>query len=338
VSDRNDPIFVVGAGRSGTTLLQSLIGSHPRVAAPPETHFFRRMQFGPPIGDLNDGAQLRRVVEYAVAPNPLQAAGFDAERIFERAVHGPRTLAGVLDAMMTDFAERQGKARWSEKTPVQPARIIWEHLPQAQVVHIIRDPMETVASNLAKTGLDFDPTTSAVIWRQFTLRTIAAGAERGPAHYLRVRYEDLARDPEAQMKVVFAFLEEEFDPSILHDRGRRLATLGSTTSPLTQQVLEPIAMTAPASDALLRRRDRARIAAVVAGVMPALGYPSPSRGLVAEGRAVNAVLWPWLSLRMKKRRVMLTSLDRSKQLEAQRRRREAKAAARRSQASDPNAR
>ena len=37
------PIFVVGFQRSGTTLLQSLLGAHPRIAAPPEVHFFFRI-------------------------------------------------------------------------------------------------------------------------------------------------------------------------------------------------------------------------------------------------------------------------------------------------------
>lgn len=37
------PIFVVGFPRSGTTLAQSLIGAHPRIAAPLEMHYFSRV-------------------------------------------------------------------------------------------------------------------------------------------------------------------------------------------------------------------------------------------------------------------------------------------------------
>ena len=36
------PIFVVGYQRSGTTLLQALLGAHHRIAGPPETHFIFR--------------------------------------------------------------------------------------------------------------------------------------------------------------------------------------------------------------------------------------------------------------------------------------------------------
>jgi hypothetical protein len=45
------PIFVVGCPRSGTTLLQLMLHSHPRIAIPPETRFMldiyeRRLEFG----------------------------------------------------------------------------------------------------------------------------------------------------------------------------------------------------------------------------------------------------------------------------------------------------
>jgi hypothetical protein len=298
VTQRNDPIFVVGAGRSGTTLLQALIGSHPRIAAPPETHFLRRMMIGASSwGDLHDDSKLRAAVTYAVAAPALQANGFDADRILERAKRGPRTLAGVLDAMMSDFAERQGKVRWSEKSPMQPSWLIWEELPEAQVVHIVRDPIETIASNLTKTGIDMHPTIAAQTWRRFTTNSITAGEKRGPDYYLRIRYEDLAREPEAVMAKVFAFLHEDFDPGFIADHDRRLATLGTTSSPLTKQVLQPIRIGAPIAEELLPDKAIAQITAAVADMMPALGYPSPPPEVVRAGRRANAVVGPWLRIR-----------------------------------------
>ena len=58
MSDR--PVFVIGCPRSGTTMLQLMLHSHPRIAVPPETRFlvpayYRRRTFG----DLRDGARRR---------------------------------------------------------------------------------------------------------------------------------------------------------------------------------------------------------------------------------------------------------------------------------------
>jgi hypothetical protein len=338
VPQRDDPIFVVGTGRSGTTLLQALIGSHPRIAAPPETHYFRRVPaYAAHWGDLSDDDVLRRVVEAAVGVPVLQNAGFDVDPIYERAKSGPRTYGGVLDAMMQDFAHRHGKQRWSEKSPLQPVHRIWAHLPEAQVVHIVRDPIETVASNLAKTGVWTDPTAAAAMWRRFTERAVLRGSARGPRYYMRVRYEDLAREPAAVMAVVFAFLGEDFDPQILADEERRLATLGSTTSPLTKQVLQPIEIQQGAAHDLLSRQQRARVAAAVAPIMPALGYAAPPARLVAAGRVANVVFWPGFTIRMLRRRALNKwgSAERRRAVlgryrDAQLQRRLAKEAARRS--------
>lgn len=37
------PLFVIGFQRSGTTLLQALLGAHPRIAAPPEIYYVARV-------------------------------------------------------------------------------------------------------------------------------------------------------------------------------------------------------------------------------------------------------------------------------------------------------
>src|SRR3954462_6859610 len=154
------PIFVVGFPRSGTTLTQSLIGAHPRIAAPPEMHFFSRVVLHRRYwGDLSDDAEVRRVVAAALDTPRVDNCGFDIDRIVARATAGPRTLGGVLDAIMTDFAVREGKERWCEKTPVPSGRHIWAELPNAQVVYVIRDPRESLASGYELTG-GFDPTLS----------------------------------------------------------------------------------------------------------------------------------------------------------------------------------
>ena len=293
------PIFVVGFPRSGTTLTQALLGSHPHIAAPPEMSYFRRVRNHPDYwGDLNDDTVLRRVIETTLDRRSLDDCGFDVDRIMQRVVKTERSFAGVLDATMRDFAERQGKVRWSEKTPLQYASAIWSLFPEALIVHVVRNPIESVASTSAKLALYRDPAAVARGWRQFTRANMKTGEEKGPSHYLRVRYEDLTEDPETVLAQVLAFVGEEFDPTMATDVTRRQASVPKTANPWMSSVLEPIRRANDQSSRnAFNRWQRARVAAIVTDVAAELGYEPLTKTEALTGRALNAIVLPLDRLR-----------------------------------------
>jgi hypothetical protein len=190
---------------------------------------------------------------------------------------------------MSTFAEREGKPRWSDKTPDQNAVGAWTMFPEARVVHIIRDPRDVVASRLETPMIDSEDVRAvARWWRRFNLENIEAGAAAGPRRYLRIRYEDLVRDPEATLHIVCAFLGEDFAPSMI--AGRRGSAAVSDVAWWQSRATEPIdSSRVGRHQDTLGRRDRAIVAATVHRDLPALGYPGASRRLVALGHALNAL-------------------------------------------------
>ncbi|MBV9254358.1 MAG: sulfotransferase, partial [Actinobacteria bacterium] len=121
------PIFVVGYERSGTTLLQAMLGAHPHIAAPPELHYLLRIgELRDYYGDLADDASLRHALHDTLNPplDILAGCGFDEDVLFEAARPTDRSYRALLQVVMDDFARRHGKARWSEKTPGQTARAV----------------------------------------------------------------------------------------------------------------------------------------------------------------------------------------------------------------------
>ena len=310
------PVFVVGFQRSGTTLLQALLGAHPTFAAPPETHFiFRIARLADYYGDLADDAKLRRALHDSLNPPAklLDGCGFDEEVLLDRLRAGPRTYAALLDAILSDFAARHGKQRWCEKTPSQPADGVYGLFPDAQVVHIVRDPRDVAASALKTPWQHSRAYRVARAWRTFTLSNVRRGLAAGPSQFLQIRYEDLTRSPTATLQAVCAFLGEEFDPAMVTDVGARRATVTAAAAfPWQSRVLENIE---PAIEGRWRgeltRRQRLEVNAVVWAEVGALGYEPARPAVVAAGLALTAVprAADHLATRVRRTRLRHAALD-----------------------------
>lgn len=204
------PIFVVGFQRSGTTLLQELLGGHPEIAAVPEVHYlFRIHDLRDHYGDLTDGANLRRAVHDLLHPPLplLDDCGVSDERLLERvSARGPG-YDTLLDELLLEIADRRGARRWSEKSAGQPLAQLVELFPAAQVVHISRDVVDVVASSVATPWNDHSAVELAGQWGRFESATRAAGASLPDDRYQPVCYEQLVNDPRATLSAVCRFLD-----------------------------------------------------------------------------------------------------------------------------------
>src|SRR3982751_1198261 len=93
------PIIVVGCPRSGTTMLQLMLHSHPRIAIPPETRFvLAAYQERRDFGDLGQEAN-RRALAHRIVDRPgtrFGDLGLDPADIIERIAAGPGTLGSAL--------------------------------------------------------------------------------------------------------------------------------------------------------------------------------------------------------------------------------------------------
>ncbi|MFQ5536405.1 MAG: sulfotransferase [Gemmatimonadota bacterium] len=131
------PIVIVGAARSGTTLVGELIARHPAVAYWVEPKYV--WQYGVP-GAAHD----------------LRTA---AEATPEVRAYIRRRFAA--------YARRRGRPRFAEKTPSNCFRIPFVDavLPDARYIHVIRDGRDAVFSALGKWT---SPPASDAVWRRLT--------------------------------------------------------------------------------------------------------------------------------------------------------------------------
>ena len=219
--------FVVGVGRSGTTLLRMMLDSHPELAIPPETHFVPEL-----IEDERGGARPEALVERMIETRTWPDFGVAADELRARVRSLERpAAAAVLRCFYGLYAERHGKRRWGDKTPiyVKRMRLIAGVLPEARFVHLIRDGRD-VALSRRRRGMGAEkPIAEAAERWQRRIELARKQSRRLRDRYLELRYEDLVADPEHALRRVCAHCELDFDAAMLahHERAEeRLGELG----------------------------------------------------------------------------------------------------------------
>lgn len=225
MNDRPAP-FIVGVGRSGTTLLRMMLDSHSTLAIPPETNFGA----APPAFERGG---VKAAVEAMVASEFWGDYNLPADD-FARWVddRGVTTLSDVLRAFYELYAERRGKSRWGNKTPYHLARmtLIQEILPEACFIHLVRDGRDVALSTVP---VWFGADDVAGVAKEWAWGLMAARRQAPELNsYTEVRYEDLVREPAATLRGLCELLELEWEEGMLeyhrHAAERLSAELGDT--------------------------------------------------------------------------------------------------------------
>lgn len=215
------PIFVVGCARSGTTLLQLMLHAHPRIAIPPETRFLteayaHRDRFG----DLRRPDHLDALVDWLFS-DPQQRLtrdlGLDIEEFRARAHREEPTLGTILGLVFRMYAERWDKPRWGDKRPSYFQHIdeLLSLFPDAQLIHLIRDGRDCVASLKHMPWWSSGSIGAMQNWVA-AMRVGARCRRRLRAdQYHELYYEDLVADPGTEVARLCAFLDEPFDQAML---------------------------------------------------------------------------------------------------------------------------
>ena len=214
------PIFIVGMPRSGTTLLERILGTHPDVAD---------------AGELRDfTTQLRWMCDRVGGPHlDLDLAG-RAERV-DWGELGRRYLSH------TQWHAR-GRPFYTDKLPANfiNAGYIARALPQARILHMVREPMDTCFSNLKELFADayphsYDQREMAAHFLRYR-KLMTHWHAQFPGRILDVHYDELVADPESVTRQVLSFCGLPWDNRLtaIESREGRVATAS------TVQMREPI--------------------------------------------------------------------------------------------------
>ena len=211
-ADRLPAPFIVGVNRSGTTLLRMMLDAHPQLTIPPETHFLPELIEVADAGKPTPEALLATIT----SQREWGDFGLTEEELLERfRALDPLAAGGALRAFYEAYAERVGKPRWGEKTPiyVKSMRKIESALPEARFVHVIRDGRDVALS--IRDRATKEHTIEAIADRWVRRITRAREQAKRLAHYREIRYESLILDTEPTLREILDFYELPWDDAVL---------------------------------------------------------------------------------------------------------------------------
>jgi hypothetical protein len=212
--------MIIGCGRSGNTMLRSMLIRGGEIVIPPESYVwpalmdeFYSMRWRPWDEFADWALDKFRQSDFGLTDEEL--AGIKSQA---RALK-TRSLASVIDTVYRHFAHER---RWGDKTPYNTLHLskIERLFPKAQYIHIVRDPRAVTLSHVKAS--EVSPTIKKTTFEQSAERWCISvqNARRlarqvGPSRYFEVRYEDLVVEPEHRLQRVCAFARLTYSPAML---------------------------------------------------------------------------------------------------------------------------
>lgn len=200
---------MLGCVRSGTTMLRDALRMHPHLASPEETHFFR---WGEPYGT--------EAMSRALSNNPVLKKHREIDGIteaeFAELLKQCSSRAELYARYMALYVKRKkpGATRWFDKTPqnVYGALLAAASMPRSKFVHIVREPLNVVASLRIGRIVKVENLTGACNYWNEAVQIVGGLKRAYPARVYELRYEDFVAQPGEQLKLLLDFIGEPFDP------------------------------------------------------------------------------------------------------------------------------
>jgi Sulfotransferase family len=217
---QSTPVFIVGAQRSGTTLLRLLLNAHSALAIPEEGTFWMPLlrRFGRRGERELRGRNLERALAYIERNHQFKLWNTDPAPHFDALRRAGRAqLDELIAGTYMVHARAQGKHLWGEKSSVffRTVPLLADLFPGARFIHLIRDGRDVFASWRTMDPTKGNAAVAAVEWAYKLRKARRDLARLGPERSLELRYEALAGDPETTLRTACRFLDLEFEPRML---------------------------------------------------------------------------------------------------------------------------
>lgn len=226
--------FIIGVGRSGTSLLQSILSSHSNICLPPETGFVRQnilawhKQEECTTADLKSiNGKLSRVIPEIEHKLPTRHSD---ELYFFKTV-------------LKLYRNKKSKDKMGDKDPrlIEFIDAVSKLFPDAKFIHLIRDPRDVLLSKRNAEWSKDKPGWYHIFANYIQLKIGEWQGKKLPkGKYLLLTYEELLNNPEISIKKACSFLGVEFEESMLSFQDKAKELVSEDEKQWKQETMGPL--------------------------------------------------------------------------------------------------
>lgn len=259
----NTFIFIVGVGRSGTSLLQCMLNAHKEIAFLPETHFVRRY--------LHLKKNIENITSDVRNDADLRKSGLDINKLVTNSL----TAKDLYEGILKSYGKQKKKQFIGDKDPknIEYLKTLVRYFPESFIIHIYRDPRAVIASRKKAKWSKGRPLWKHLLAYRTQINYGRRVGRKSVKNFYEIKYEDLVRKPTVILVGLLNALGLEYDPNIevyYHTSsemisGEELSWKKKCFKPVSDDGLERWRGELSASDI-------ARIEYVLAAEMNELGY------------------------------------------------------------------
>jgi hypothetical protein len=188
------PIIIVGAGRSGSTLLDRMLDAHSAISMLGETNFITATLWK---------SVLDRRKRMLLAISDPDLIDRELTRLGKVELH---TVGELFELASITKPFWGMKEIWNGAKRVVDWSIYDRVYPRATWVHLVRNPLEFARSAVGWTGVDMNEESLAIKLRTWLRMADIARERASTGRYVEMRYEDLVANPEAALAPLFSVL------------------------------------------------------------------------------------------------------------------------------------
>jgi hypothetical protein len=239
------PLFIMGSGRNGSTLLSCILNNHPHICIPVEHSFIPssiKYWYSHPFQTWNQKKNsIHKLLEktnywklnLALIENEMDLLDYDRQHV-----------NSIIEIVYRQLTHQNGKqdAIWGDKTPsnTQFIKLIKAQFPTSKILFLIRDPRDYLASML---NMDTNYQLDFLLWRwKDALSKYESLKSRYYDDVRLLKYETLVSDTEKVIQELVSWLGLDYYPGIVEGYSKNMKILHVDSVAHHQKILEPISV------------------------------------------------------------------------------------------------